>query len=296
MNNQGVLRIGYQITGALLLLKHRKTLEEILEPLGYTVAWSEFNTRFGGRGSIKCWKHRFWQCGGCAFAFRLLARGLDFVYVASELSAPQAEGILVKEDSPIQTVTDLKGKKVAFGKGSSAHYLMLTALEKAGLKLRDIKPVFLQPSDARGAFERGSVDAWAIWDPYLADAENHGARVIADARGLPRQYDFIVGRRDYFQKYSSLQETIIKELRKVHEEIQKDKKHAAEKFSQNTGISQEVWERTLERRDYGVFDLTPEVMDAQQHIADAFLDAGLHRQRVSVKDAFLQDAILKESH
>ena len=68
----------------------------------------------------------------------------------------------------LRSVADLKGRKVALNKGSNVHYLLVKALEKAGLRYTDVQAVFLPPADARAAFERGSVDAWVIWDPFLA--------------------------------------------------------------------------------------------------------------------------------
>ena len=75
------------------------------------------------------------------------------------------------KDSPLAGVADLKGKKVALNKGSNVHYLLVRALEAAGVAWGDVEPVYLPPADARAAFERGAVDAWVIWDPFLAAAE-----------------------------------------------------------------------------------------------------------------------------
>ncbi|KDZ81093.1 putative aliphatic sulfonates-binding protein [Escherichia coli 3-105-05_S1_C2] len=94
---------------------------------------------------------------------------------------PKAEVILVAENSPIKTVADLKGHKVAFQKGSSSHNLLLRALRQAGLKFTDIQPTYLTPADARAAFQQGNVDAWAIWDPYYSAALlQGGVRVLKD--------------------------------------------------------------------------------------------------------------------
>ncbi|OIN79215.1 ABC transporter substrate-binding protein [Mycobacterium malmoense] len=79
--------------------------------------------------------------------------------------------ILVHADSPIQSVTDLRGKTIALAKGSSAHANVLDQLDKAGLKPADVHLVFLQPADALSGFRNGQVDAWAVWDPYTAQAE-----------------------------------------------------------------------------------------------------------------------------
>ena len=99
------------------------------------------------------------------------------------------------KDSPIASVADLKGKKVALNKGSNVHYLLVRALETAGLAYGDIEPVYLPPADARAAFERGAVDAWAIWDPFLAAAQAAtGARTLADGTGLVSNHQFYLAR------------------------------------------------------------------------------------------------------
>lgn len=282
------LRIGYQKSSILLFLKEKGSLEKKLSKQGVKVSWHEFQSGPPLLEALNAEKIDIGYVGGAPAVFSGAASDSELIYLAYEPEVYRA--IVVPENSTIKTVKDLKGKKVGFGKGSSAHYLVLTALEHAGLTLDDITPVYLQPSDARGAFERGSIDAWAIWDPYLADAEKNGeARIIADASGLPRQYGFIVGRRHYFQENRQIRKNVINELEAIHEMIQADKKSAAEQFSRNTGISKNVWEQTLNRREYGVFALTAEVIDAQQKLADAFLEVGLIRKKVTVQNAVFSD-------
>ncbi|HEX3288023.1 MAG TPA: ABC transporter substrate-binding protein [Mycobacterium sp.] len=93
--------------------------------------------------------------------------------------------ILVQADSPIHAVSDLRGKRVAVGKGSSAHGNILAQLDRAGLSQSDVTLVSLQPADALGAFKSRQVDAWAIWDPYTAQAEaDIPVRSIAEATGV----------------------------------------------------------------------------------------------------------------
>ncbi len=116
------------------------------------------------------------------------------LYVAYEPPAPHSEAILVPKDSAIKSVADLKGKKVVLNKGSNVHYLLVRALEDAGLKYTDIQTVFLPPADARAAFERGSVDAWVIWDPYQAAAEKQlQARTLRDGTRHRRQPSVLPG-------------------------------------------------------------------------------------------------------
>jgi len=115
----------------------------------------------------------------------------DLVYVANQPPAPAAEAIVVPKDSPLKSVADLKGRKVALNKGSNVHYLLVKALQQAGVKYTDVQTVFLPPADARAAFERGAVDAWVIWDPFVAAAEKQlGARVLADGNSLVSNHQF----------------------------------------------------------------------------------------------------------
>lgn len=109
--------------------------------------------------------------------------------------------ILVAENSPIKTVADLKGHKVAFQKGSSSHNLLLRALRQAGLKFTDIQPTYLTPADARAAFQQGNVDAWAIWDPYYSAALlQGGVRVLKDGTDLNQTGSFYLAARPYAEK------------------------------------------------------------------------------------------------
>ena len=108
--------------------------------------------------------------------------------------------ILVPKASTLASVAELKGKRIALQKGSSAHNLLLRGLAKAGLSIRDVQPVYLAPADARAAFERGSVDAWAIWDPFYSAIDVEGkARVLADGQGLGLIGPFMLGARGYVE-------------------------------------------------------------------------------------------------
>ena len=129
------------------------------------------------------------------------AAGTPLVYVGAEPASPESEGILVPKGSSIKTIQDLKGKKVVLNKGSNVHYLLVKALESAGLKVSDIQPVYLPPADARSAFEKGSVDAWVIWDPFLASAqEGTGATRHSHWKRVGFQSGILFGCTDFCAK------------------------------------------------------------------------------------------------
>ena len=164
-----VVRIGFQKYGTLVLLKGKGSLEGKLRPLGYRVTWAEFPAGPQLLEALNAGAIGFGSTGEAPPIFAQAA-GARLAYVAHEPPAPLGEAILFPKASPLRSVADLKGKKVALNKGSNVHYLLVRALESAGLSYADVTPIFLAPSDARAAFERGSVDAWAIWDPFLAAA------------------------------------------------------------------------------------------------------------------------------
>ena len=140
--------------------------------------------------------------------------------------------ILVPKDSAIKTVADLKGKKVAFNKGSNVHYLLVRALEKAGLKYSDIESVFLAPADARAAFERGSIHAWAIWDPFQAAAEAAtGARTLADGSGIVANHQFYLAAEKFADGNPQVLDALLDQLREVDAWAKRDIKAVAEHLS-----------------------------------------------------------------
>ncbi len=163
------VRIGFQKYGKLVLLKSKGTLEPKLKALGYNVTWTEFQFGPPLLEAINVGAIDFGNTGETPPVFAQAA-GAPIRYVAYEPPAQKGEAILVQKDSPLKSVAELKGKKVAVAKGSNAHYLLVKALEKAGVKYEDITPAYLAPADARAAFEKGAVDAWSIWDPYQSAA------------------------------------------------------------------------------------------------------------------------------
>ncbi len=122
--------------------------------------------------------------------------------------------MLVPKDSPIKTVAELKGKKVAYAKGSNSNYFAVKALEKYGVKYGEFEPVHLAPADARAAFESGKVDAWSIWDPYFASAEaTAGARVLTTGEGIVANHQFYLAGKTYAESNGKAIDVVLNELK-----------------------------------------------------------------------------------
>lgn len=278
------LRIGYQKYGTLVLLKAKGTLEKRLAEQGVEVKWTEFPGGPQLLEGLNVGSVDFGVTGETPPVFAQAA-GADLLYVAHEPPAPTGEAILVPKDSSIKSVAELKGKKVALNKGSNVHYLLVRALEDAGLKYSDIQPVYLPPADARAAFERGSVDAWVIWDPFQSAAEHQlQARTLRDGSGLVDNHQFYLATRPYAEKNPQVINVLIEEIRGVGEWVKGNVNEATAQVAPLIGLSPEITRQAVERQGYGAQLITPDVITAQQKIADTFTDLKLIPKQLSIKD------------
>ncbi|MEG1324267.1 MAG: sulfonate ABC transporter substrate-binding protein [Janthinobacterium sp.] len=281
------VRIGYQKYGTLTLLKGRGTLEKRLAEQGVGVKWTEFPAGPVLLEGLNVGSIDFGTVGEAPPIFAQAA-GANLVYVGNEPASPASEAIVVPKGSGLRTLADLKGKKVALNKGSNVHYLLLKALEKAGVAYADIQPVFLPPADARAAFERGSVDAWAIWDPFLAAAERQlGARVLADGKGLVANYQFYLASRTYAEKNPEILRIVLDEVAKVDDWGRNNPDEVATILAAQTGLSKDVVALAASRYAYGVKPVSVDVIASQQRVADAFSSLKLIPKPIVVKDALL---------
>ncbi len=288
-----VLRIGYQKYGTLVLLKAKGTLEKRLAEQGVTVQWTEFPGGPQLLEGLNVGAVDFGVTGETPPVFAQAA-GADLLYVAHEPPAPSGEAILLPKDSPIQSVSELKGKKVALNKGSNVHYLLVRALEDAGLKYSDIQPVYLPPADARAAFERGSVDAWVIWDPFQSAAEKQlGARSLRDGSGLVDNHQFYLARRPYAESNPQVLGVLVEEIRGVGEWVKGNLDEATEQVAPLIGLSPEITRQAVERQGYGARLITPEVVAAQQKIADTFTALKLIPRKLNIAEVIWQPSAAK---
>lgn len=279
-----VVRIGFQKYGKLVLLKSKGTLEPKLKALGYSVVWTEFPSGPPLLEALNVGAIDFGNTGEAPPIFAQAA-GAPIQYVAYEPPAPKGEAILVPKDSPLKTVADLKGKKVALNKGSNVHYLLVKALEKAGVKYSEITPVFLAPADARAAFEKGAVDAWVIWDPFQAAAEvATQARTLADGTGVVSNYQFYFSSQKFLGSDPKIVDLVLAQLSEVDDWAKTDIKAVAEQLSPSVGLPVPVLELALKRQSYGIKPINDTVIAEQQQVADTFFSLGLIPKAIKISD------------
>lgn len=285
------LRIGIQKSSALHTLQRATgSLEKKLQPLGVSVKWVEFPAGPQLLEGLNVGAVDVGYVGEAPPIFAQAA-GAQFVYIGHDPASPEAEAIVVRKDSPIQSVADLKGKKVALNKGSNVHYLLARLVDKAGLQLSDLQVVYLPPADARAAFESQRVDAWVIWDPFLAAAQKQiGARLLADGRGAVNNYQYYLAQRDYARKNPQVIQALFAASVQDGEWLKAHRVQAAAQIAPLQGLPVDVVELALQRQAVNVRPITPEVAADQQRIADTFHALKLIPKAIQVSDAVLPEA------
>jgi sulfonate transport system substrate-binding protein len=284
------LRIGFQKYGTLALLRAKGSLELRLAREGVTVKWAEFPGGPQLLEALNIGSVDFGNTGETPPVFAQAA-GADLLYVAYEPPAPAGEAILVPKNSPIKSVAELKGKKIALNKGSNVHYLLVRALEQAGLSWSDIQPVYLAPADGRAAFQSGNVDAWVIWDPYQAAAEKQlDARTLKDGIGLVDNHQFYLARRPYAHANAKVLNILLEEIRGIGEWSKKSPDEVARQVAPVIGLPEDIALIAVKRQGYDVRPITPAVVASQQKIADAFYSLKLIPKQLDIRSVSLLPA------
>lgn len=278
------LRIGYQKSSTLMIwLKSRETLEKALAPLKVNVQWHEFTSGLPLLESLNVNNLDLTADVADAVPPFALAAGAQLTYYAIETPSPTAQAIVVRQDSPIRTVAQLKGQRVAFAKGAGAHYLLVEALAEAGLSVRDIEPAYLTPADARAAFERGSVAAWVIWDPFLAAVQRQAnARILRDGTKLASYRRFYLAATPYAKRRPDVLAVVYDELRRAGDWIKRNPGPAAAWHAPLIGLDPATVEAANLRRTYQVQAVDAASLEEQQRIADAFAAQSILPRKVTV--------------
>jgi sulfonate transport system substrate-binding protein len=279
-----VLHVGIQKYGALVILRQTGALEKALAPLGIKVEWTEFP---GGPQLLEALNVGSIDFGNTGEAPPVFAQaaGAPLYYVGVEPPAPTGEAILVPAGSPIKSISDLKGKRVALNKGSNVHYLLVQALTTANLTPADIVPVYLTPGDGRAAFEGGKVDAWVIWDPFLAAAQAQtGATVLVDGTNLAPNVQFYLTTQTLATRNTAVLRTVLDTIKQTDIWASDHQKEVADALSVTTGLPVPILATALKRLTYGVQPLDDVTIGHQQKIADSFFSLHLIPKPLTVRD------------
>jgi sulfonate transport system substrate-binding protein len=265
-------------------VKAQKALEQRFEPQGVSVRWVEF--AFGppllealGAGAID-----YGYTGDSPPIFAQAARA-NLLYAGAILARGYGQAIVVPAASPIQDIAGLTGKKVAVAKASSAHNLLVAALESVNLPWTAITPVYLAPPDAASAFVRGAIDAWSIWDPFYAIAElKQNARALPIDPKKTAQNSFFLANRDFLASHADIVSAIDEEITAATTWAAANRDETAALFSEASGVEIAAQRRSVDRAEFTFAAIDEKIIAEQQSVADRFERLGLIPAHVNVRD------------
>jgi sulfonate transport system substrate-binding protein len=288
------LKIGYP-EGMTFLeeLRQLQLLENRLSPLGVDIIWSSFPSASTLLSALSKGEVDFCGGGGTASIFSQAAGHL-FVRVAREKYPDlQGEAILVHDASPIHSLRDLKGARIAFDEGSSAHYVLIRALQIVGLSYGDILPVPLPQSQALHRFKQGEVDAWVVWMPYAPTEarRQYPGRSIADLNSIlgegaadevPTLY---YSTPELVRDYPRILKAILEEVNEAGVQHNQAQLQRAEQLGDAANLDpeqiQSLRQRVLER---AILPLDDPTLRSLQHQATILHDLRLVPKRINVHD------------
>jgi len=279
-----VVRIGHQKFDPFTLVKARGGLEKRLQPLGISVEWKEFQSGPPMLEALNVGSIDIGRTGDAPPVFAQAANA-PLLYIGGSAPKDRSSGILVPANSAIQTLADLRGKKIAFTKGSSANYLLAKALKSAGIKWTEIQPANLTPADARAAFQQGNVDAWVIWDPFYAAAQAPGdVRVVKDSKGLAANRDFYLANQSFVYPNFKIIEAIREETQAVATWADANPAEVVKILAPILNVDVSILDVVTRRRSYGFEPIQADMVAEQQEIADTFFELGLIPKQLKVEE------------
>lgn len=277
------IRVGYQKNGVLVIARQRATLENHFKPAGIDVKWVEFSSGPPMMEAMNVGSVDYGAVGDSPPVFAQAA-GAAIVYAAGQ-PITNGQGILVPQNSAIRTIADLKGRRVGFTKGSSAHNVVVQTLEKAGLTYGDITPVYLAPPDAGPAFANGSVDAWAIWDPYFAIGETkQNGRILVNAYEITKTNSFFIANRDFAKNHGPILQQINDVIASTAAWAEAHRDEVAKSLSAVTGIPLDIQIIAANRQAFKIGPVTDDIVATQQGVADRFFKLGLIPREITIRD------------
>jgi sulfonate transport system substrate-binding protein len=277
------VRIGYQKNGVLVIARQQAALENHFRPAGIDVKWVEFSSGPPMMEAMNVGSIDYGAVGDSPPVFAQAA-GAAIVYAAGQ-PITNGQGILVPQNSAIRSIGDLKGKRIGFTKGSSAHNIVVQTLEKAGLTYADIAPVYLTPPDAGPAFANGSIDAWSIWDPYFAIGETRqNGRILINAHEITKSNSFYIANRDFAKNHGPILQQIIDVTTSTAAWAETHRDEVAKALSAVTGIPLDIQTIAANRSAFRVGPMTDDIIATQQGVADRFFKLGLIPKQIVIRD------------
>lgn len=284
-SNLKTITLGYLTADPVDIARQRGELVKKMKAKGYNVVFKKFQDGSAEMQALKSGSIDYARIGDTP-PITVLAAGTNLVYVAAGTSRAKGTGILVPKGSSIKSIADLKGKRIAYTKSTSSHYLVLSALKKAGLSSDDVTWVNLDQSAASVAFSKGKVDAWATWDPMTATAQlDQGATLLTTGEnGITSNRDYIVTTQTFADSHSALSKELIDYIEDDMQWANKHHTKLIDMLAKSLGLSKKVIKKMVDRHTYGIAAMDSTTIAEEQNVADLFYQEGLITEKVTVKD------------
>lgn len=289
---QAVLRVGDQKGNSQAVMEAAGVLKDV----PYKIEWKEFVAAAPllealGAGAIDAG-----LVGDAPFTF-VAASGAPMKAIAATRQSGEGLAILVPETSPIKSFDELRGKKIATGRGSIGHQLVLAALEARGWTTSDVQLVFLAPSDAKIAYSQGSVDAWSTWEPYVSQEEVlFKSRPVVTGEGLTPGLSFTVATPEAIRNKREQLADFVRRLAGARAWSQDHVDDYAQTWGKLMNIPSAVASNWLSRAKIGIAPVDDAVVADEQKTIDLYVRSGLIKQRLdaaAIVDRSFADAIAK---
>jgi sulfonate transport system substrate-binding protein len=289
-----ILRVGDQKGNAQAVMEAAGVLKDV----SYKIEWKEFAAAAPLLEALGAAAIDVGLVGDAPFTFAAAAN-VPAKAIAAIRQSRDGLAILVPENSPIESLDDLRGKKIATGRGSVGHQLVLAALAAKGWAASDVQLLFLAPSDAKIAYSQGSVDAWSTWEPYVSQEEVlFKARRVISGEGLTPGLSFVVATPDAIRDKRAALEDFVRRLTAARAWSQDHVEGYAETWGRLMNIPAAVAVNWLQRARIRIVPIDDAVVTDEQKTIDLYFHAGLIKQKLDASDMVersFSDAIAKGS-
>ncbi|WP_238933458.1 aliphatic sulfonate ABC transporter substrate-binding protein [Brevibacillus choshinensis] len=295
-----VVNIGIQgSTGILSYARDKGAFEEAFAKAGAEVRWHEFASGPPHFEAIASGRLDFGATGGTPVVSAQTG-GVDFKAIAVTSDGKRNNAIVIPKNSPITDIKELKGKKIAVAKGSSAYNFLYMVLDRAGLKAEDVQIIHLQPDEARPALDTGAIDAWSTWEPYVTTA-----LVQTQAKSLVTGEDlhifapgFLIARTGFTAEHPELTVLFLKTYEEVRQYYVSHLDEVTDEFVKTKKLEREIVSKVLQNSSPILSPITPEFAKAHQEQADFLYSVGAIKKKLDtsqvLESKFVEQA-LKEA-
>lgn len=283
-----VVRIGVQGSGGLFgKAREEQWFEKEFAKHGVTVEWAEFQSGPPMTEAMASNRLDFAGLGNMPI-IAAQAADISFKVISQSLEGKNNVAIIVPADSPAQSISDLKGKKVAVTKGSNAFNFLYRGLNAEGISASDVEVIQLQPDETQPAFESGSVDAWATWDPYITLNTLTGkAKILTDGEKLGiLSPSFNIVRKEFADKNPDLVTLYLKVLNDALAWEKEHEDEAIQRYADERGIPVDVIKGTFDRARQINIPVSDAIIEEQQKTADFQYEQKTIRKKIEVKSVF----------